>query len=1147
MPIPITSASIRVDRLSFQEISADYYVEIRENFLDEAGSSGQAGFPDFEVVSHIPGSIFLLYREKEVIGCALCYGGAGFDSRHHPAISNTHEFWFIRELNVIGSFCFIKFIAIRLQHRQKGYARLIVNAIETFYSSPSTTIIGAVVHESNYSSMRLLHLCDYQFIDHYRGSGQKDLFYRVVKIQDTIQYYRSVNSANLYKASQTLIPIQLNIASHNINGLIKRMGAKLTWASFFQLSPLLTLEFGMKKVYNGYYNTLLTSSPKVFSEGVKTLKDAMDYIEQKEVDGITSISSILIRNVGLQFIIMNKEIADVDLPSFAKPIILNLNTATAQSLSKLPAFKIGQGAGLEEERSWKTCLDKKANKKHLSQVEQDEWDYWVEQLALTQADQDRALALARQRSQKSSLNSQDQNWLNNLIRNYRTIDLYEEEEWNEWIQFHRKLSKTDLKEFEGKGIWSHVVVPMCYSGGISCLMFSFIVQDEWVSRTSLNDISQLIINACSQPMSNILIKARDHALRNLRMHSAVSTIMTRNLAHNIGSHVLSNLFSAPPLYKETTNYPLDFTPGSETIEQSELEQFNNYLRTRMDFLADISTSVPVASSTHKLNSEVIRKFKDQEIINRYISGTQLQHIELIYENQSSPGQDLPVQISNGTIGYHALFVILENIIRNCAKHDNQIADSLETLKVTIRCEGITDDRRHYKIIILDNLVRKNESPSGSENYLVDKLNQQFIYPPLFDKDLEIRSIGWGLLEMKIAAAYLRKISPISIDEKFDLPLLKAVEIPSGDGGFHLGYEIFLKKPREILIVDRNYSIIKGNNSNEWLANGIRVVNPHLLQASPGVFFSHEIAIYFGKDDRKEIERQKTFPLRWVLWEEKGTPQIIEQLIRDSPDQFILTTWEKWLKSFLHRKAYQVDPSIFIRLDRKEDDDALQNIPFEKTALFDLHGNAVLPNGGIDPEELFYYEAIRSTAPAGVLIRNLYAEPPYIQKRLSIELLEAACTEVVIIDERIQKKAASQIPDIQLSGLDFIDQLRLMKIYLPKKEEVDLLNETQQKEKLFNWIRYQLKSATIDFFVIHLGTIEKIVGTDSQAIERFILEEIKAYNERTEIVITTGRGKPRDVAGHTLFVHYSNIARFVIEERSKFHLCKILFSARTRLS
>ena len=287
---PDTMTSIQSTSLPFSDIDRTTYEALIERFSDPKEKE-PIYFPWYEVIAHIPGTLFLISHDGLPIACALCYGGQRFDARHLPAISNSHEFWFVRELNVIGNFCFIKFIIVHRDHRQKGFAKELVRIIEEHFSSHSTTIIGSVVQESNYITMRLLHQCNYQFIDHYRLPDSKELQYRVIKIQDMIQYYRSVNSENLYKASQTLIPIQLNLASRNINGLIKRMGAKLTWASFFQLSPLLTLEFGMKKVYNGHYNTLLTASPKVFSEGVKTLKDAMDYIEAKEVDGITSISS----------------------------------------------------------------------------------------------------------------------------------------------------------------------------------------------------------------------------------------------------------------------------------------------------------------------------------------------------------------------------------------------------------------------------------------------------------------------------------------------------------------------------------------------------------------------------------------------------------------------------------------------------------------------------------------------------------------------------------------------------------------------------------------------------------------------------------------------------------------------------------------
>ena len=680
--MPQINIDLQIAEIPLSEVTAQQYTALWTAFDGELWEL-EAELPGLTLLRGVPGSLICLSDGNATVGFALIFGGPQFRELHLPLLSRLQDFWFIRELSIIGNFCFIKFLGISQGYRKQGLAGKLLRRIEAHPIGRDASLIGTVVHEDNYPAVRLMHDLQYQFIDHYRIQKQKALRYRVIKIRDQKAFARSINSDSLYHASGTIIPIQLNLASQNINNVIGRMGAKLTWTTFFQLSPMLTREFGMKKVHNGYYHTLLTEQPAQFRKGVATLREALDYFEKKEIDGITTISSMLIRNVGLKFFIMNDEPDAEAFPSFVDPLLLNLQSVDPQALSSIPQFGIGDS--LENE---------------------------------------------------------------------------ERQEWEDWIELHRKLCHTDLCEFDGDGIWVHAVIPLSYSGGVSGLMFSFILKKEANSRYQLNDIASLIINACSQPMLSIIIKARDYGLRKLRMHSAVSTIMTRNLSHNIGSHVLSNLYS---------------TGGPGTSEQGpvdapSMERFASYLRTRMDFLADIATSLPVAASSHGLHKELIRKFRRQEIILRFISGTHLRQIRINFENKARPGIDAAVQIPNGAIGAHAMFVIFENLIRNCAKHESLHLGAIDTLALHLSVEGITECQQYYRIVIRDDLVRNRQAYEHLDGPLAEHLNAHYVYPPLFDRDLEIRSTGWGFLEMKIAAAYLRKVPPVHIDREFLLSI-----------------------------------------------------------------------------------------------------------------------------------------------------------------------------------------------------------------------------------------------------------------------------------------------------------------------------------------------------------------------------------------
>lgn len=177
------------------------------------------------------------------------------------------------------------------------------------------------------------------------------------------------------------------------------------------------------------------------------------------------------------------------------------------------------------------------------------------------------------------------------------------------------------------------------------------------------------------------VRARRSALR-----TAAVAIMSRNMSHNIGSHVLARLtlkeanFTTSEdkekhINKLIKNIKLDNTSEFKEFYESndkykeDITNLTRYLQERMDFLAEISTTQPYVSLPTSL-PEVIEEFNNQEFIISYITG--------IIKNTRKPLQarveidDMENEVwfasPGGRLGYHALYIILENVIRNSAKH-----------------------------------------------------------------------------------------------------------------------------------------------------------------------------------------------------------------------------------------------------------------------------------------------------------------------------------------------------------------------------------------------------------------------------------------------------------------------------------------------
>ena len=275
--------------------------------------------------------------------------------------------------------------------------------------------------------------------------------------------------------------------------------------------------------------------------------------------------------------------------------------------------------------------------------------------------------------------------------------------------------------------------------------------------------------------------------------AAVSRINARNLSHNLGSHVLDKLQRINIVDSEGKQTKLDLPWGSYT--GGEIGNFFAYLRGRMGFIADVATGKAFFTTPYQLDvllADLLEGYSTyQKILLDLISGTdkKADSIKIKYTNK----QALNVSIPNGHYGAHALFVIIENIIRNNFKH-TQVS---KTLTINIACNIYRKNEKYIQLIIRDQLSKKDKSkrPRGLVNTLMKSISQKMIDP----NDWQLVQENWGTLEMKIAAAYLRLIDPIEIDnynENADDPPLLDVESVDND----LIYKIYLRIPAELEII-----------------------------------------------------------------------------------------------------------------------------------------------------------------------------------------------------------------------------------------------------------------------------------------------------------------------------------------------------------
>lgn len=359
-------------------------------------------------------------------------------------------------------------------------------------------------------------------------------------------------------------------------------------------------------------------------------------------------------------------------------------------------------------------------------------------------------------------------------------------------------------------------------------------------------------------------------LYNHSIKSAIAAIMSRNGSHNIGSHVLAAV-------------------GTNSIDLPDDQILFKYIQHRMDYIAQITTEIPGWTYSSLFVQDIMRRFYMQRhLLNNIAKSEGLEAYEyqkrnpngkvaknkwgdgiegkLIIKVKKSGSEKyfispygkiekkldaLSLAIPGGVIGQHAFFTIMENIIRNSAKHEWSGDSSKRTqknLEITIEYEdNLEKDFVVFKI--WDNVsdvfmntgiedINKADLaiellPDDSTKQCMDStkldvlpLHQRlncYLSKSFVDQETgKLLQENWGLAEMKISAGYLNKRSLVDIgkdgsevlfeikqkdeqreSESIDLIRAIGIEDKSKDKVvYRLGFEFAVPKPKELLIIGK---------------------------------------------------------------------------------------------------------------------------------------------------------------------------------------------------------------------------------------------------------------------------------------------------------------------------------------------------------
>ena len=703
--------------------------------------------------------------------------------------------------------------------------------------------------------------------------------------------------------------------------------------------------------------------------------------------------------------------------------------------------------------------------------------------------------------------------------------------------------------------------------GLKCLKLHYLGKDPQETGYFKSIINEQISLISNEYESKETIK---HATR-----AAISQVMARNTSHNIGAHVMNKLIDNLNSIdiKNFTNYlPIpDILPSGEEEIFKQIAFFNNYVKCRMDYLSDISFGTPLMQTNKYAHNEIFKEFDKVRLLLENISGLSNFKYRIKFKKNGeelSANNDLLLAIPNDILGTQAFYNILENIIRNTAKHSDKtkLTDNEVVFTVNYIDDSPTNSSEDIKKILTDFIAVEvyDNVPVDSIDELITKQNNNLNDDILNQNKLRTNSLG--LVEMEASAAYLRKrdVSLIN-DSKYDIIYDESWQSYEGHKYFlkafkkakeeeaYLAYRLFLPRPAVVLVITDN----ECKNKDELKKQGIWLVSSEEFSKhlSSGKVYNHEFVVFAKRDYEltKSIENYKTaLPIRIL--------EIVEQQLvtllgsRETNKEKILDIWEgfcwnKWnegvqdidIVNSYDSKRSNVNQAVF--LDHLSSNDTLCKIE-TTTKGWDENLNAEYLEALSSVAQNRMPDFYKITNDEEVINDNINEKFKfYIGKVKNIpktkqKIIESVLCKVIVIDERIQESAYNR----DFMGKKFEDLYNKINVIIPDKT-INLSENsytTDHIKKISEYIKKSINGTKpTDYLLIHYSIMERMFEKDEIETK---LDQIIGDSKITT-VITSGRGTPDNLSDNRRFVNLSSVITAFIDIRCKYVINNLLHSSR----
>ena len=728
---------------------------------------------------------------------------------------------------------------------------------------------------------------------------------------------------------------------------------------------------------------------------------------------------------------------------------------------------------------------------------------------------------------KDMINANEHNFISVLTNSYQGINIK---------KLHFNLYSFDV-DYKTGGHFSELLI-----------LSENETEGDYFYKHNLNKIYEVISFIKSRYIYDLLRKNHFESIK-----SAKASIMSRNMSHNLGSHVMAylknELDSVETIVRKDTLKPLldsikinlldqksekdkeksildilqELVKASQTTNDIELPflvgmgRFINYLQERQDYIATVATNHIPSNSTvsfkdfiydelkpelrHKRHNEEDKPKgrKPKNILLDYIAASEgyneSQKIKLCFGEFDGTKNDntqedfnrlraLNIALPGGIIGRQAFFSIIENIIRNAAKHSIQKTE--KEIKIVF---DIIDFDKTTKEHFLENLVGINGSmddeSSNVYGYYAKKKNKYAVLSITVRMENQLSAINElrkgiashyidvetnsmngdykGIKEMRISAAWLRSYNidtDIQEDDADEPPavFVRGIVNPENTETCFIQYLICLPKPKQVAVVfdklDKNlkkkwkeklnkygwsvnykekfqnqsadYELVIAQNEN--VMEFIKPYSPSRITCLESESKLEEFTTFFNEEHAEEKEQEKveeTLKAYTEHYYEKWLGECFE-----TPLPILSIRDEKALKNFKSKNHILPDKiEIYDEHDKNISDG-------ESRVIYATHYNSLIENSDRKYHKALFIDGVTGGNSTDRLLRH-----EKIDNLWRLKHLGAALSKVAIFDERIFQIVTPKNPEP-----DIDDLAKIFDIWY----DIDLNDETCEEEAEKIW-------------------------------------------------------------------------------------------------